>query len=86
MSPPAPQGAPPNSPELDQPWGDALLSIPDWKPAGSTGQWGGQVRSAASQGFGSIKVFLCILQHFWRNQAPEVCPEIPARGFSGCWC
>lgn len=33
-------------------------------------------------GFGSIKVFLCILQHFWRNQAPEEpMPRNPSQRF-----
>jgi len=40
--------------------------------------WGGQVRSASSEGFGSVKVFLLVLHRFWKNKALELRPENPA--------
>lgn len=81
VSPPAPPAFPPvpGSPKHYPLWGNALLSAPDWKSAGATGLWGGQVRSASSQGFGSRKVILLVLHHFCKNKALELRPENPAR-------
>lgn len=82
MSPPAPPAFPPvpGSPKHYPPWGNALLSAPDWKSAGATGLWGGQVRSASSQGFGSRKVILLVLIIFARTK-PWSCAQKTQLGF-----